>query len=172
MEIRILTADDAGEFRRLRLEALERDAEAFGSSAEEHRALSMDEIKARLAPDPAEHFVMGAFADGQLGGTAGFFRERPVKQRHKGRIWGVYVTPGMRGAGAGRRLLQAVLERAAAIEGLEQIALSVSTTQDAAMTLYRSLGFESFGCERRSLKIGDRYFDEEYMVLRLGAGEV
>jgi len=172
MEIRILTANDASEFRQLRLEALERDAEAFGSSAEEHRALGRDEIKARLAPDLADHFVMGAFADGQLAGTAGFFRERAIKERHKGRIWGVYVTRGMRGGGTGRRLLQALLERAAAIEGLEQIVLTVSTTQAAAMSLYRSLGFESFGCERRSLKIGDRYFDEEYMVLRLGSDEV
>jgi hypothetical protein len=43
--------------------------------------------------------------------------------------------------------------------------LSVVTTQDAAISLYRSLGCESFGCERRALKIGDRYLDEENMVL-------
>jgi len=58
-----------------------------------------------------------------------------------------------------------LLERASKIEGIEQIMLSVVTTQDAAIKLYRSLGFESFGCERRALKIGDRYLDEENMVL-------
>jgi hypothetical protein len=30
-----------------------------------------------------------------------------------------------------------------------------------------SLGFRSFGCERRALKIGQRYVDEEHMVLDL-----
>ena len=48
---------------------------------------------------------------------------------------------------------------------MEQIMLAVGTTRDAAVKLYRSLGFESYGCERRALKIGDRYIDEEYMVL-------
>jgi hypothetical protein len=43
--------------------------------------------------------------------------------------------------------------------------LSVVTEQNAAVGLYRSLGFESYGCERRALKIGDRYVDEDNMVL-------
>jgi ribosomal protein S18 acetylase RimI-like enzyme len=62
-------------------------------------------------------------------------------------------------------MLQILLERASKIEGIEQIMLSVVTTQDAAVSLYRSLGFESFGCERGALKIGDRCLDEENMVL-------
>jgi RimJ/RimL family protein N-acetyltransferase len=62
-------------------------------------------------------------------------------------------------------MLQMLLDRAATMEGLEQIMLSVATTQLAAASLYRSLGFESFGCERRALKIGERYVDEEHMVL-------
>jgi ribosomal protein S18 acetylase RimI-like enzyme len=61
--------------------------------------------------------------------------------------------------------LQMLLEQAALI-GVEQIELSVTTTQTAAIGLYRSLGFESWGCEPKALKIADRYLDEEYMVLR------
>jgi hypothetical protein len=33
--------------------------------------------------------------------------------------------------------------------------------------LYRSLGFESFGVEPRAMRVGDRFYDEEHMVLRL-----
>jgi len=66
-------------------------------------------------------------------------------------------------------MLTTLLKRAAAIEGLEQILIRVATVQTAAGGLYRSLGFVSFGCEPRALKIGDRYLDEEYMVLRLMA---
>ena len=80
---------------------------------------------------------------------------------------GVYVTERARGAGIGRMLLTALLERAAAIDGIEQVVLSVTTTKVAALKLYRSLGFESFGCERRALKVGERYFDTEHMVLFL-----
>jgi hypothetical protein len=43
----------------------------------------------------------------------------------------------------------------------------VATSQPAARQLYLSLGFESFGCERHALKIGDVYVDEEHMSLSL-----
>ena len=77
------------------------------------------------------------------------------------------MTAGMRGAGVGLRLMIALLEHAVSLEGIEQIALLVATTQTTAMALYDSLGFRSFGCERRALKIGERYVDEEHMVLYL-----
>ena len=90
-----------------------------------------------------------------------------MKERHKGHIWGVYVTREARGKRAAHEMLRALLERAAKIRGIEQIMLSVATTQIAAVRLYRSFGFESYGCERRALKVGDRYVDEEHMVLYL-----
>ena len=165
MEIRLLTGDDANEYWRLRLEALEGDPEAFSSSPEEHKALSMDEVKRRLGAGNGDFLVAGAFADGQLIGTAGFYREKGPKVRHKGRIWGVYVTPKHRGAGVGRKIVELALERGSAIEGIEQVLLSVAATQTAAAALYRSLGFEPFGCEPRALKISDRFIDEEYYIL-------
>lgn len=171
MEIRLLTVDDANEYWKLRLEALEGDPEAFSSSAEEHRALSPDEVKRRLQGDGrADFFVVGAFEPStsktdRLVGTAGFFREKGPKVRHKGHIWGVYVTPAHRGTGIGRKIMEFALERGAAIEGVEQILISVSSTQTAAEKLYRSLGFELYGREPRALKIGDRRIDEGYFIL-------
>jgi ribosomal protein S18 acetylase RimI-like enzyme len=165
MEIRLLGADDASAYWNFRLEALERELEAFSTSAAEHRAVSLQDVKSRLGPDPENFFVVGAFEADRLVGTAGFYREKGPKTRHKGRIWGVYVTSQVRGQGAGRALMRALLQRASSIEGIEQIELSVATTQAAAAGLYRSLGFESFGREPRALRIGDRYVDEEYMVL-------
>jgi ribosomal protein S18 acetylase RimI-like enzyme len=167
MEIRFLTSDDAAEYWKLRLEALQRDPEAFGSSAEEHQSLSLEEVRKRLGSGEGEFFVAGAIDDGCLLGMAGFAREKGPKKRHKGWVWGVYVMPERRGAGLGHRIMEAVLKRSAAIEGVEQVLLSVATTQAAASALYRALGFQSFGCEPRALKVGERFIDEEYMVLRL-----
>jgi RimJ/RimL family protein N-acetyltransferase len=42
------------------------------------------------------------------------------------------------------------------------------TANAPARALYRAAGFEVFGVERRALRVGDRYFDEEHMVLHLG----
>jgi ribosomal protein S18 acetylase RimI-like enzyme len=167
MEIRTLTADDASEYWRLRLEALQGDPSAFSASAEEHMSLTMDEVRRRLGADGSGMAVVGAFEAGLLVGMAGFYPERGLKSRHKGRIWGVYVTPAKRGEGVGRKVLQTALDRGAATPGIAQILLSVTATQTAAIALYRSLGFESFGREPRALKIGDQFVDEEFMILPL-----
>jgi ribosomal protein S18 acetylase RimI-like enzyme len=168
LTFRFLVADDARQYSNIRLESLESEPEAFGSSAEEHRRLTEDEVAKRLAGDLANNFVVGAFAGERLVGTAGFFRNLGLKERHKGRVWGVYVTPQQRGTGVGRKMMQLLLERAMGVEGIEQILISVVTVQAAALSLYRSLGFESYGRERRALKIGDRYLDEEHMILFVG----
>ena len=164
MAVRFLKAEDAVAWSRLRAEALAGDPEAFSSSSEEHARLSLDDVKKRLGQID-DSFVAGAFEDGQLVGMAGFHREMGPKVRHKGRIWGVYVTPSKRGYGLGRDLMKALLERALKIEGLDQIQLSVTQSQAPALALYRSLGFETFGREPGALKIGDRFVDEDYMVL-------
>jgi hypothetical protein len=100
MEIRVLNANDASAYWKIRLEALECDPEAFGSSVEEHRALAEDEVAARISYDPANKFVVGAFSGERLLGTAGFFRDKGLKVRHKGHIWGVYVTSEARSRGS------------------------------------------------------------------------
>jgi len=167
MEIRILTAEDANEWWRLRREALDSDPEAFSASTDEHQRLSLEEVRNRLGAGAQDCFVVGALQDGRLTGMAGFYRETGPKTRHKGRIWGVYVTPEKRQGGIGRKLLHLLLERARAMDGLDQIHLSVTTTQAAAAELYLSMGFQPFGVEPRALKIGGRYIDEQYMLLRL-----
>ncbi len=166
MEIRILTADDAAEWSRLRLEALRQDPSAFSSSVEEHQALPLEEIKRRLGPSP-QFFVIGAFEDSRLVGIAGFHREIGPKTRHKGRVWGVYVSSAKRGQGVGRRMMQMLLARVTELNGLEQVLLSVTSSQTTALALYQSLGFESFGTEPRALNLEGRYLDEHYLIFAL-----
>ncbi len=92
--------------------------ESFGEAAEEHRQTTVESAAERLATNPDDNFVFGAFHEGELVGMAGFFRYQIAKARHKGRIWGVYVRASCRGQGIGRALLIALLERVKCLPGL------------------------------------------------------
>ncbi len=164
MEIRSLEEADADIYFALRLEGLETEPLAFGRSAEEYRLEPLEAVAARLKSGEAA-FTLGAFLDGALVGAATFVRHANLKERHKGGVFAVYVRAAARGRGVGRALLEELIGRARALDGLEQLSLSVSTTQAAAQRLYRSLGFEDYGLERRALKAEGRYVDEAHMVL-------
>jgi ribosomal protein S18 acetylase RimI-like enzyme len=169
IEIRRLTAEDAHAYYGLRLEALEREPRAFTDSPEHHRGITIESLAKRLGSNEegAEALVLGAFTEDAFVGMVGFARFAGAKVRHKGRIWGVYVKPEWRQKGIARVLLSEVLERAKAMPGVEQVQLSVGTEQAAARNLYESLGFEVYGREPRTMKVGDTYVDEDLMVLRL-----
>lgn len=167
MELRLLTADDAEAFWHLRLEALRNDPASFADSTEEHLTTTVTAFREKLSVgDPALNFVVGYFEDGKLAGTAGFFRRPNKKERHKGHVWGVYVSPDLRGKGVGKALMLEIIRRAKEIEGIEQITL-VASAKFPAQKLYESVGFKGYGIEPHSLKIGNDYVDDVLMVLWL-----
>lgn len=165
MEIRTLTEEDAAIYRELRLEALQTSPEAFGSTYEEGAARPLSATAERLRTPGA--FTLGAFADDALVGVVTLVRDAGLKMRHRANIYAMYVTPAARGRGVGRALMEEAIRRARAVPGIEQLHLAVVSNNTTARALYDALGFVVYGREPRALKSGDRYFDEDMMILHL-----
>ena len=116
-----------------------------------------------MAPD-RDNAIFGAFDGKHLVGTVGLHRKSGRKLAHKALIWGVYVAPSFRQRGIGRLLLERALAHAASLPGVLRVTLGVNTENTAAIALYESLGFETFGLERGFLLVDGVLHDELHMV--------
>lgn len=163
MLIRALDAQDACQFRALRLQGLREFPLAFASSYEEESETTVEAFAERLTPTE-DGAVFGAFSGADLVGIAGLQRESMRKLSHKAFVWGVYVAPPARRAGCGHRLLSQVLSHAATRLGVRQVVLGVNAKNTAALALYRKLGFVQFGLEPGYMLLDGQLHDEVHMV--------
>ena len=158
LQIRRLTTSDAAVYREIRLEALQKNPEAFGSTFEKESAQPRSWFEASL-----EHAaIFGAFQDGSLVGIAAYGVHEGAKQAHKAMLWSMYVRATARNAGLGTRLVSAVLDHGRG--RVEQVQLSVVSENESARRLYAVMGFVEYGYEKRALKQDGRYYDEVHMV--------
>jgi ribosomal protein S18 acetylase RimI-like enzyme len=166
LTIRMLRPAEAAVFWALRLRSLREHPEAYASSVEDEENIPLDVVRARLeGQSPENNLVLGAFMAERLVGLVGIRRDSFRKSAHRARIWGLYAASELQGRGVGRRLLEAAIDAGRGMGGIEQLQLAVVMGNARAQALYRSLGFESYGVEKRALRIGETYFDEELMVL-------
>ncbi|WP_400245806.1 N-acetyltransferase family protein [Niallia sp. JL1B1071] len=165
MEIRQLHLHDAKAYFALRLEALKTNPEAFGSSYEEEKDYSISRTENRLT-DPTS-FVFGAFAENNLVGVLTLMKDTKQKMSHRGHLYAAYVTPLHRGKGVGKQLVQIAINKAQKLQEIEQLYLEVVSDNIQAKKLYESLGFETYGMDRKALKVSGKYYDETLMVLYL-----
>lgn len=167
MDIRKLNEDDTEKYQALRLIALKKSPEAFGSTFEREKNFTLETVKQRILSTETK-FTLGAFdKKDALMGTVLFVRDSNIKMQHKGSILGLYVSPDSRGQGVAKSLLNEVIEVARRWNGVEQINLTVVSSNLSAKKIYSDLGFEVFGTEMKAMKYDNQYYNEDMMVLFL-----
>jgi len=165
--IRPLMDVDAEAFKALRLKAIQDAPTAIWPTHDEESERTLEETRNRIRATDHQ-VVFGAFAGQELIGIAGLRREPLAQVAHKAVLWGVFVDPAHRRGGIAGRLLDAAIAHARAARVL-QIQLCVNAENPRAQALYRNAGFEAFGIERRAMRVGARFYDEDHMALRLDA---
>lgn len=163
IKIRLLNENDAEEYKEKRIEALQNHPEAFSSSVEEELEYSLEVHASRLRAVNA--YTFGAFKEDKLVGVVTLVTEIKRKLKHRSDIFAMYVTPQVRRHGVGKQLMNAAIEKAKEIGGVEQVYLTVSSNNIAAKNLYESIGFKMIGSDPRAMKIGNTYIGEDLMAL-------
>ena len=155
------------EAKQLRLDSLLHEPSAYASSYEDELAFSDDVWQSRLtsAYERDGNMTFFAEADGKLVGMAGAGWSQKAKLRHVAEVYGVYVSPDMRGGGIASLLMGSLLEELRSLGQVEKVSLGVTSDNTAAVQLYENLGFEIVGTARRALKVDGRYYDLYTMEL-------
>lgn len=164
IDLRRLQADDTPAFRTLRLDALKRDPEFFGTDYAD--AVCQSDLSFRHRIETA--FIVGAFDQTRLIACAAFDAETRPRTAHRGWITSFIVHAEYQRLGIGSAMLTFITEHCRE-RAILQIELFVTEHNDAASALYARNGFEIHGRSPRALWLDGGFVDELHMVCVLDA---
>jgi RimJ/RimL family protein N-acetyltransferase len=156
---------ESGLYRAIRLECLRDFPQNFGSTYEEQVALpklAWEEFIEQHSPDK---FTIGAFDGDTIIGICSVNLETRKKTRHVGEIIQMYVKPEYSGRKIGLQLIETTIAEAFGVPHVEQLVLSVVTTNIPANRVYEKAGFVEYGKLKHHFKTGNEYADQRMMVL-------
>lgn len=167
--IRKLKKDDVFAYHDLRLQALERDNEAYFSTADEVKNKPLSYFESEIWSNPESTYGYYGYFCPTL--SAYICLQKPYfsKQHHTAEIFNLYVDSACRRRGIARELVEFVIQKVKQETKIEALFLSVMASNTAAQALYKKAGFVEYAIKEHSLKVGDRYFDEVFMRLDLPA---
>ena len=164
--IREANPKDAGQFRELRLHALQDSPTAFSADYQRNLSHQHQYWEDMLAMHNDESTIFLAEYESQLIGMTGIVRGNTPKTRHSATVWGVYMKPEWRGLHIAEELIHACLIWARARK-IVAARLGVTTTNLPAIHCYERCGFKIIGTEPRALYYEGQYHDFHMMYCPL-----
>lgn len=143
-EIKILTPANWELYKSVRLNSLRDTPDSFGSTYDQEITLSDAEWQSRLDLKfrDIDALPLVAELDGQPIGVAwGLIHKPDLRIAH---IYQMWVSPELRGKGIAKSVLREI-EAWAISRGCDLMALAVTTSNEAAVNLYKTFGFINAG---------------------------
>lgn len=167
MNVRRLTPSDIDSLFALRLKALEESPDAFLTSLEEDKKRGPDRFLKTLEHSGPDKFALGAFNEEMLVASAFLFQGERIKDKHSAYVHGMYVDPDFRKNGLGGEILDFALAHAKKEMKVQMVFLSVVSTNTAAIELYQSRGFTSWGIQPGAYISEGKFSHENHMALAI-----
>jgi ribosomal protein S18 acetylase RimI-like enzyme len=159
--IRQLHEDEVDVFKTIRLEALQREPDAFASLYEDWVEFTDAQWRERMNVS-----IFVAFDAGKPIGIMALKRSEPHKMRHRATLAMVYVSRHVRGLRVAEAILKAICDHAMA-EQVTQIELVVNVANATALRFYQRHQFIETGRVAKGFRTNDRDYDEVLMVREL-----
>jgi ribosomal protein S18 acetylase RimI-like enzyme len=151
------------QYKELRLEALKNEPQAFAETYEKVEGIDGEEWTRRLSLDDRVNIRMVAEnKDGRLVGMMTAVRSKDNK--NNALIINVYINKDYRGAGLGKKMLKEILNLLEKVDDIKIIELTVNVAQGAAVSIYKTCGFEITETLKDSIVYEGKSFDEYVMI--------
>lgn len=157
--VRELAADEWEIFKTLRLRALQEDPEAFVASYEEESQHSDEEWQERMSHATR----IGAQQGSEWVALASVGDEDTRDDDDLGEVYGIWVTPSLRGEGVARRLMEHA-ELVGRNAGYSHLAYWVNTDNGRAVAFASSIGYRPTEGRRDVVVEGQPEVEAAFMI--------
>lgn len=165
--IKPLNSQDWQKYKQIRLEALKTNPTAFLNTFEDVSGYPDDKWQEQLKKSAKKDgvFYLFAFDNEKIIGMNGMYWDNKPVIKHIAEVFGVFVNPGYRGKGIGKRLMNEMIFEISNNPQFTKIKIGVNAENEPAYNLYISTGFKAIGRHEKELKFGDKYYDEILLEL-------
>jgi len=138
IEFRNLLATESKEYRKIRLESLQRFPKSFCANYQQAKETEKLGLESDIENETFEKFVYGAFSNNALIGICVLVKD----EMNIGTIYQMYVQDSFQGKNIGSKLVEEVIKEARIRYGGIDIFLEVLRDNFKAYRLYKKIGFK------------------------------